>query len=167
MIDGGYKVVWRKSLNAIFSSHVDMFWTFLNRTFKYGTLSRKFLFCQQSKIYIPFPSLFKCRETGQTSESIVGAALIPNPQVILPACTRYLVKTDIALKYLMCQRACVYTHRSESSYLCTYLCYLFSHLCLVTVSCSTERIIWLSCRIHICMKNDKFPLRSLQIKYSK
>lgn len=27
--------------------------------------------------YIPFPSSFICRETGQTSESIVGAALIP------------------------------------------------------------------------------------------
>lgn len=53
-------------------------------------------------IYMCFLSSFRCRESGQTSESIVGAALIPNPQAIVPAFYVLTSKNKaVASKYLV------------------------------------------------------------------
>lgn len=66
--------------------------------------------CFIVSIYICFLSSFRCRESGQTSESIVGAALIPSPQAIFAA-LYVLTFQNIALKNLPCgcARVCVHT----------------------------------------------------------
>lgn len=105
-------------------------------------------------VYMRFLSSFRCGASGQTSESIAGAALIPNPQAILPPFTCWLLKHRHWLKTPdVCPRIirmpiwlCLHVY---SMYLCEH--YLFSHLCLVVffscqcehivVSCSTGRII--------------------------
>lgn len=108
---------------------------------------------------MPFLSSFKCRETGQTSESIVGASLIPNQLVHVNFLRHCLKKPDVP--------ACVCVHTQICQQLLVYVPVLSVFTSLVVVSCSPERIIGLSCRIHIWMKHDRFPLRSVQIKCSK
>lgn len=89
-----------------------------------GITSNKFRPCSQRdlcwdfpcfivSIYICFLSSFRCRESGQTSESIVGAALIPGPQAIFAA-LYVLTFQNIALKNLPCgcARVCVHTRFS-------------------------------------------------------
>lgn len=117
----------------------------------------------QRSICMPFPSSFRCRESGQTSESIGGTALIPNPQAILVA-SRILKTKTLPFKHLMCKDViCLY-----SQVYSMHRRYLSSYRRLVAVEAAlVRRIIQLSCRIHTWMNFDRFPLRSVQIKCCK
>ncbi len=112
---------------------------------KYSISSSKFRLSSQKdlcedyfgcivSIFMHFLSSFRCRESGQTSESIVGAALIPNPQAIFASFYVLTSKNkDIASKYLVCE--CVYTRTDLSVPACVLYVPLWalsaSHLFLV------------------------------------
>lgn len=113
-------------------------------------------------VYMRFLSSFRCRASGQTSESIAGAALIPNPQAILPAFTCWLLKHRHCLKTPdVCPRVirtpiwlCFHVY---SMYLCEH--YLFSHLCLVV-------FFFLSVWAHCCkLQHGKNNLVIMQDSY--
>lgn len=87
--------------------------------------------CFIVSIYICFLSSFWCRESGQTSESIVGAALIPSPLAIFAA---LYVRTFQNKRHCLKKpgvRMCVhagFSIRLKCSTVCTCVRLICSHI---------------------------------------